>query len=235
MNPGRQMMSVRSVIKRFHRPQPYRGALIHRESRECESLMHVFLWTGVVLCGYLACQQIYHFFEESRQAPQSNQQQKSQQKLITSIAPMLPADVLPIVQDRQAGLVQSLFRFKQAETKAPPGVNRQPEITASTKVTQHANPRVWQLAVTRLHETNMAQQLANAKYQLQSGYFDLARQSFEQILQQDPHHVVALAGMLVVIGQQGDLSQREDYLRRIRQEIPDYVPDDDHLLLQVAD
>ncbi|WP_053092871.1 lipopolysaccharide assembly protein LapB [Methylophilus sp. TWE2] len=235
MNPGRQMMSVRSVIKRFHRPQPYRGALIHRESREFESLVHVFLWTGVVLCVSLVCQQTYHFFEESRQAPQSNQQQKSQQTLITSIAPMPPADVLPVVQDRQAGLVQSLFRFKPAETKALPSVNRQPEIAASTKVTQQANPRVWQLEVTRLHETNIAQQLANAKYQLQSGYFDLARQSFEQILQQDPHHVVALVGMLVVIDQQGDLTQREDYLRRIRQEIPDYVPDDDPLLLQVAD
>lgn len=235
MSSGLQMMSVRSVIKRFHRPQPYRGALIHRELWAFESLVRVFLWTGVVLCGSLACQQIYYFCEENGQAPQSTQQLKSRQKLITSIAPMQPADVLPVVQDRQADFVQSLFRLKQAETKAPPNVNRQPEIAASTKVTQQANPRVWQLAVTRLHETNMAQQLANAKTQLQSGYVDLARQSFEQILQQDPHHVIALAGMWVVIGQQGDLSQREDYLRRIRQEIPDYVPDDDLFLLQAAD
>jgi hypothetical protein len=235
MNAGRQVMSVRSVIKRFHRSQPYRGALIHRESRGFEHLARLFLWTGVLLCGYLACQQTYHFYEENAQLSQSTPQQKSQQKLITSIAAMPPDDVLPIVPDRLTDLVQSLFHFKQAETKPPPSVNRQPEVTyAPNEVTERTSSRVWQLEVKRLYEKNMAQQLANAKYQLQSGDVDLARQSFEQILQHDPHHVVALAGMLVV-SQRDDHSQREEYLRRLRQEIPDYEPDNDLFLLQVAD
>lgn len=237
MNPGLIVMNVRRLMKRFNRQKPYRGALIRGRFWYFERVVLAFLWAGVSLCGYLAGQQIYNFYEDG-QAYQSNPAQKSLPKLNASIVPLQPSNALPVVQHIKADGGQSLFRFKQAETKTLPNEGPPPEDKhTSKKVTEQIkpNPHIWQLEVKRLHEMNMAQQLANAKYQLQSGYFDLARQSFEQILQHDPHHVVALAGMLVVISQRGDLYQREDYLRRLRQEIPDYVPDDDLFLLQVAD
>lgn len=238
MNPGLLMMSARRAIQRCKRPQPYRGALLHGASWYFESVVLAILWTGILLCGYLACQQIHHFYEENRQRHPSNPLQKPLQTFRTSTAPKQPANDLPLWQDINVDGEQSLFRFRKAETKAPPPENPPQEAAhaATEGATQiKANPHVWQLEVQRWSEGNMAQQLANAKYQLRSGYVDLARQSFEQILQLDPHHVVALAGMLVVMSQRGDLYQREDYLRRLRQEIPDYVPDESVFLLQVAD
>lgn len=71
--------------------------------------------------------------------------------------------------------------------------------------------------------------------QLRLGHFDAAKYMFEQVLEQDAHQVIALAGMLVVMSQRGDIEQREIYLARLRQEIPEYVPNDDLFLLTGED
>jgi len=82
-------------------------------------------------------------------------------------------------------------------------------------------------------QASLKSQLNTAVQQLLSGQLVLAGASFEEVLQQDPHQVIALAGMLVVTSQRGEIQQREDYLSRIRQEVPDYTPEDDLFLMQL--
>lgn len=241
MKLAQLVASFMHASRQLRRSQPYKGALVNEKDAYFERRLIACLWIGVALLAYLVCQQAYYFCLENEKAyPFVTQKSAFHRPNKPALETTKPSDVLPAMQDIKIGREPSLFKIGQVTApQRPSEVSQYPrEEKHRSKIglqKTNSHPHVWQLEVKRLSEANMAYQLANARDQLQAGHLELARQSFEQILEKDPHQVVALAGMLVVISQRGDISQRENYLQRLRQEIPDFMPDDDLFLLQVAD
>jgi tetratricopeptide (TPR) repeat protein len=241
MKLARLLASFIHAARQLRRSQPYRGALVNEKEAYLERRLIAGLWGGVALLAYLVCRQAYDLCLNNEKAyPFITQKSPLHKPDIPALNTTAPSDVLPAMQEIKIGRGPSLFHIRQATPSQPslegsqhPREEKHRSKIGPQKTNTHS--RVWQLEVKRLSEANMAYQLADARDQLQAGRFELARQSFEQVLEQDPHQVVALAGMLVVISQRGDISQRENYLRRLRREIPDFMPDDDLFLLQVAD
>jgi hypothetical protein len=87
------------------------------------------------------------------------------------------------------------------------------------------NIRPWQLQIYRppISDARMLGAIAHAQQQLQSGQLGLARQTFLAVLSQDSHRVEAIEGMLQISRQLGDREGEEQYLERLRQEIPGYL------------
>lgn len=233
------------AIRRLTWRRVYHGALIRDRLWQYAIGMLAMVWTCIALLGYFAVQQVYTMLESNRQGTRvsehrfgEQQLSKPPQGLDVPMETLQPAKVLPLMRAAEAMTVEGLFHLKNVETSAPvTAINHPIDSPAFTPDAVPLRQPAWQLQIQRpsLIEASVKHQLANAQYQLLAGNFELARQSFEHILLQDPHQVVALAGMLVVISQRGEIRQREGYLRRLRQEIPDYVPDEDLFLLQVAD
>lgn len=228
------MTTIRRSISRLSRPAPYRGALIDNGLKRFEIKLLVLLWSGITLLSGVVGQQVYKLYAEDEQHFELS---KSSQKLSMAVSPAKPMNTMPTTQ---TNMVQSIFHVIKAETPAVPVVDsKQQETQHSNANTQQVDTRssLWQLSVQHpaVNELSLADQLASAKSQLQAGHFERARQTFERILMQDPHQVEALAGMLMVISQRGDANQRDDYLRRLREEIPEYAPDNNLLSLQLAD
>lgn len=94
-----------------------------------------------------------------------------------------------------------------------------------------------ELSVQRVSASDspVTRDLLMGQQALRQGHFDAARLMFDQVLQHDAHQVVALAGMFVVTSQRGELELREAYLTRLRQEVPEYMPNDDLFLLTGGD
>lgn len=239
------LMMAWHAMRRLTRQRVYHGALIRDRFWQYAIGMLAMLWTCIALLGYFAMQQVCIMLESKRQGVQLSAHQYGEQRLSklpqgwsAAAATLQPAKVLPLMRAADAVTVEGLFHLKKVETRAPVTViNPSIDHHAVTPDVVPVRQPPWQLQIQRpsLPEASVKHQLANAQYQLRAGNFELARQSFEHILLQDPHQVVALAGMLEVISQRGEIRQREDYLKRLRQEIPDYVPDDDLFLLQVVD
>jgi hypothetical protein len=215
------------LIRKLSRPSPYRGALIHVGFKRFEMTLFAVLWAGITALGGFACQQMCKFMAGSAQHDSLRKSSPPSVPL-----PMrVPANSLPILK---VGEAPSMFHLNDTETLAPPVMH--PKQEAKKLPGLNAQPltrnSIWRLEIqhSAVNEWQLAQQLAHAQAQLQAGRLEQARQAFEHILAQDPHQVVALAGMLVVMN--GHASQKEDYLTRLHQEIPDYVPDDDLAGLQ---
>lgn len=212
----------------------YRRALIQTDLKRIESGLSCLLWACVALMSGLVWQQSDHLFDPSgsnfvrRPPPQLRQaERKLHPKEIQASEPMLNTQALP-----------SLFHLEHvtvAQTTAKRAPAPEMQTPPAKKVPSYPSLLALQVQVTPSLATGVRTQLNVATEQLLSGQLLIARQSFEQVLQQDPHQVVALAGMLVITSQQGDIQQREDYLSRMRQEIPDYVPDDDLFLMLLED
>lgn len=212
----------------------YRRALIQTDLKRVEFGLSCLLWACVALISGLVWKQSDHLFDLGgssivRRPPQQLRQTERQllPKEIEASAPMVNRQALP-----------SLFHFEHV-TAAQTTAKRVPAPEMLTppaeKVPSYPSHLTVQVQATPSLATGVRTQLNLATEQLRSGQLLIARQSFEQVLQQDPHQVVALAGMLVITSQQGDIQQREDYLSRMRQEIPDYVPDDDLFLMLLED
>jgi hypothetical protein len=213
---------------------PYRHALIQTDLKRVEFGLSCLLWVCVTLISGLVWQQSNHLFDLGgssivRRPPQQLRQTERQllPKEIEASEPMVNRQALP-----------SLFHFEHV-TVAQTTAKRVPApemlIPPAEKVPSYPSHLTVQVQATPSLATGVRTQLNLATEQLRSGQLFIARQSFEQVLQQDPHQVVALAGMLVITSQQGDIQQREDYLSRMRQEIPDYIPDDDLFLMLLED
>lgn len=218
----------------FNRTSPYRRALINSGLKQFEIKLLALLWAGISLLGGLACQQTYKLHAQDEGHLEFS---KPSNRLSIVVSPAKPMNTMLVAQ---ATMGQSIFHVNKIEPQVVPVVNSsQQEEQRSNAHTQKADTRrsLWQLSIqySLLNALNLADQLANARSQLQAGHFEQARQSFERILLQDPHQVMALAGMLVVLSQRDETHQREDYLRRLREEIPEYAPDDNLFLLQLAD
>lgn len=234
MKIGQKVATMPHSIRRLNRSLPYRKALIPNRLKQFEVKLIALLWAGIMLLSGLAGQQIYKLYAEDGQRYALS---KPSQKLSMTVSPVKLMHTMPAPQTH---VMQSMFHANKTETSAEPvGDSRQQEKQRANVNTPQANLRhsLWQLSVqhSELNEWSLAGQLANAKSQLYAGHVEQAGQSFERILVQDPHQVMALAGMLVVVSQRGDIHQREDYLRRLREEIPDYVSDDNLFLLHLAD
>jgi len=211
----------------------YRRTLIQTEMKRVEVGLSRLLWGCVVLMSGLVWQQGYPLLAKG----EDDMLRALPHRLSKPVDAFYPINVLALENVVTSNKLPSLFNFEQTEGHPPATFNHPVAAVPPAAEKRSSTPPNFVLQVQAPPQlaASVNAQITAATQQLLSGQLALARQSFEQVLQQDPHQVVALAGMLVVTSQRGDIQQREDYLSRIRQEIPDYEPDDDLFLMQLAD
>lgn len=214
----------------------YRNALIHSDLKRVEVGLSYLLWGCVVLMSSLVWPAGYHFWFGGGDGLAA----KRPAGLSQSVSGFNPPQVHVLANIALSNQLPSLFRFKPVDAHPPAAVSL-PAPETPMMVQPIAKPAAQPLHLA-LHIQTLPQLHASLKpalniavQQLLSGQLAQASDSFERVLQQDPHQVIALAGMLVVTSQRGEIQQREDYLSRIRSEIPDYVPDDDLFLMQLEE
>jgi hypothetical protein len=216
--------------------QVYRHALIVTDLRRVEIGLSYLLWGCVALLSGLVWQEGYQMWAGGengivRQLPAG---------LNKPVDAFYPIHAPALAKVASSNPLPSLFNFKPLAVYSPTVLSHLvPEAPVAMSATEQPSPKPLRLALhiqtaTPL-QASLKSQLNIAAQQLLAGQLALARESFEQVLQQDPHQVIALAGMLVVTSQRGEIQQREDYLSRIRQEIPEYAPEDDLFLMQLED
>lgn len=213
----------------------YRNTLIHSDLKRVEVGLSYLLWGCVVLMSSLLWPAGYHFWFGGDDGLAA----KRPTGLSQSVSGFNPPQVPVLAKIALSNQLPSLFRFKPVGVHSPKDVSlHAPE---AQMVQPTAKPAAQPLHLA-LHIQTLPQLHASLKpalniavQQLLSGQLAQASDSFERVLQQDPHQVIALAGMLVVTSQRGEIQQREDYLSRIRSEIPDYAPDDDLFLMQLEE
>ncbi|WP_051412883.1 lipopolysaccharide assembly protein LapB [Methylophilus sp. 5] len=214
----------------------YRRTFMQTGLKRVEVGLSCLLWGCVALMSGLVWQQGYHMLAGG----EDGMIRVLPGRLSKPVDAFYPINVLVLERGLTSNKLPSLFNFKQAEGSPPISFNHPvvavPQLTHELeKPPFKPSNLVLQVQASPQLVASVKSQITMATQQLLSGQLALASQSFEQILQQDPHQVVALAGMLVVTSQRGDIQQREAYLSRIRQEIPDYEPDDDLFLMQLED
>lgn len=213
----------------------YRNALIHTGLKRIEVGLSYLSWACVVLMSGLVWPAGYYFWFGGDDGLAG----KRPAGLSQSVSGFNPPQVPVLAKVALSNQLPSLFRFKPVDAHSPAAVSL-PALEAQM-VHPTAKPAAQPLHLA-LHTQTLPQLHASLKpalniavQQLLSGQLAQASDSFERVLQQDPHQVIALAGMLVVTSQRGEIQQREDYLSRIRSEIPDYAPDDDLFLMQLEE
>jgi len=212
----------------------YRRALIQTDLKRVEFGLSCLLWACVVMISGLVWQQGDNLFDQGG----SSIVRRPPHQLRQAGRTLHPKDIGSAKSVVTSQPLPSLFHFKQVAVRQPEPLSPPAHevLTPPAEKKPSYPPRLTlQVQVVPQLGASVRAQLNVATEQLLSGQLLLARQSFEQVLQQDPHQVVALAGMLVITSQHGDIQQREDYLGRMRQEIPDYAPDDDLFLMRLED
>lgn len=214
-----------------------RDVLLRTDLKRIELGLSYLLWGGVILMACLIWQEWGSQLSGSERAAARKQPAVMRKTRGFEASPTQTQALARVVPSHS---LPSLFHIERHTAKlreAPPDhpstmkVMKQP-----TELASHQPPHfTLRIQAVPLQQEAVKSRLNMATQQLLSGQLLAARASFEQVLQQDPHQVVALAGMLVVTSQQGEIEQREAYLNRIRQEIPGYVPEDDLFLMQLED
>ncbi|WP_235272953.1 hypothetical protein [Methylophilus sp. Q8] len=212
----------------------YRRALIITDLKRVEIGLSYLLWGCVVLISGLVWQEGYHILSGGengiiRQLPAG---------LSQPVDAFYPIHAPALGNLATSNKLPSLFTFKPTKPSpvtalSYPAAEAPVEGYATAKPAPKPLRLTLQIQAMPKLQASLKSQLNTAVQQLLSGQLVLAGASFEEVLQQDPHQVIALAGMLVVTSQRGEIQQREDYLSRIRQEIPDYTPEDDLFLMQL--
>ncbi len=213
----------------------YRNALIHTDLKRVEVGLSYLLWACVVLMSSLLWPAGYHFWFGGDHGLAA----KRPTGLSQSVSGFNPPQVPVLAKIALSNQLPSLFRFKPVGAHSSKDVSlHAPEAQmvqpAAKPATQPLHLALHIQTLPQLH-ASLKPALNIAVQQLLSGQLAQASDSFERVLQQDPHQVIALAGMLVVTSQRGEIQQREDYLSRLRSEIPDYAPDDDLFLMQLEE
>lgn len=214
------------IVRRFGRHSSYRGALINTGLKHFEVRLFAALWAAVALPACFTGLQLYNFFAEGEQ-PHSSGRLQATVPLAMPTPPLATAEnKLPVFESKP---LQSMFHLKETAALPPPVVKPQHEenevADLTTPPVQIRHP-IWQLEIFHSNSNTalLEQQLAYAQDQLQAGHFEHAHLAYEYILAQDPHHVGALAGML--LSNRVGRDQQQDYLNRLSQEVPNYRPDD---------
>jgi hypothetical protein len=214
----------------------YRSALIITDLKRVEIGLSYLLWGCVVLISGLVWQEGYHLLTGG----ENGMDRQLPDGLSKPVDAFYPIHVPALGDMATVNKLPSLFNFKSMKSSPPPALSHPAvEVPVATHATERpsATPLRLALQVQAMPQlqASLKSQLNIATQQLLFGQLVQARTSFEQVLQQDPHQVIALAGMLVVTSQRGEIQQREVYLSRLRQEIPDYTPEDDLFLMQLED
>lgn len=215
---------------------PFRHALVHSAIKRIELGLTYLLW-GCVLCMLgLIWQQgvrlLYRGEEVLLRRPPKSMKQAGPR--------FSPIKLVKQPHSHHPSALPSLFRIEKDKTAVEKPLTEDHTVTAppAQASQQSLSPRLsMSLHIQQVPQlqAHLKTQLNQAKQQLQSGRLAMARQSFEQVLRQDPHQVIALAGMLVITSQRGEIQQRAEYLARLRQEIPDFIPEDDLFLMQLEE
>lgn len=208
----------------------YRKALIHSDLKRIELGLSYLLWACVVLMSSLVWPAGYHFWFGGDDGVAA----KRSAGLSQSVSGFNPPQVPVLTKIALSNQLPSLFRFKPVGVHSPKDVSLHAVQPIAKPAAQPLHLALHIQTLPQLH-ASLKPALNIAVQQLLSGQLAQASDSFERVLQQDPHQVIALAGMLVVTSQRGEIQQREDYLSRIRSEIPDYAPDDDLFLMQLEE
>ncbi|MGP1716617.1 MAG: hypothetical protein ACTS9Y_05500 [Methylophilus sp.] len=202
----------------------YRGSLVLTPTWKTETGLTALLSAGMALMGVVTAVLIKTMFFDT-------QSHTAEVGLKNMQPPPLLTSHVPIEQKVSNSLVavknnETLFQLnKPPVQEAPPAEQHaqleRPHRTAKVPIQQM---RPWHLQIHRpsMSTTHMEGIIANAHELLQSGQVSLARQAFLMLLTQDAHSVEAIAGMLLVSRQLGDSQSEEEYLEKLRQEIPDY-------------
>lgn len=186
------------------------------------------LWLTMALSGWLAWQQLYMTLAEAPGQEMTHAPQLAQ--YLSARAADQPAMVNePMVDEVMASsALQSVFYAAQSEPVSNAPMALEPPDHALEVATEQLSPHShWLLEVWRptAADAGFRQQLLRANEQLLAGQFDQAGFVYEQLLQRDPHQVVALAGMRELASQQGDIRRHDEFLDRLYQEIPGYLPE----------
>lgn len=208
----------------------YAKALIPTDAQRLLRKLTALLWAGVAL----SCGAAWQAWSALLARLDINFPVRPAQRFPDAQPPDTLAKNQPHPQP--ANHLPSLFEIKPIEKSSLPLLQEalvQVERRSQEQSNIQSARRQWTIGFQRLStvDTMLNNELWLAQQNLRLGNFDEARLSFEQVLHMDPHQVVALAGMLVVTSQRGELQLREEYLSRIRLEIPGYTPDDDMFLL----
>lgn len=201
----------------------YRRALIKPAIWSNERILNTLLLAGIGLMVFLICQHaMWILRKEPLQAfikpPQQLQVKPAHEKI-------MPKSGLTL--NRQVSLFTLIKPSNiSKETEAKDSGNR--ENAARKLEAPVINPRAWRIQIQSPHlvEDGALNNISNAHKYLQAGNVDLATQVFQSILLQDPHRVEALVGMWLVSKTLGHAQTQEEYLQRLRQEIPDYIHND---------
>lgn len=234
----RWMRSLISALRKHPSApnSPFRHALVPSAIKRIEQGLTYLLW-GCVLCMLgLIWQQgvrlLYRGEEVFLRRPPKTMKQAGPR--------FSPIKLAKKPHSHHPSALPSLFHIEKDKTEAATSMTD--DRTASAPPAQASQQSLSPPLSMSLHieqlpqlQAGLKMQLNQATQQLQSGRLALARQTFEQVLRQDPHQVIALAGMLVITSQRGEIQQRAEYLARLRQEMPDFVPEDDLFLMQLEE
>lgn len=240
MNSQLLFARERNFFKTFARVNPYKGALVNISVNYVETGLLTSLGAVLLLLIYLVCQQVYCLFEKKQHEQLFiSQDMRLQKANVLAIHAGPPEEPLPSVTVGTGEKSESLFHLRKHELLTAstqlnlyqPGENEHSNVSVEETA---GHRHIWHLEVNRLNEEGLMLLLAGANKQLKSGDYELALKSFDRVLQQDEHHVSALAGMLFLSRKRGDMTQAHEYLQRLRHEIPDYLPDDSQLFLGAA-
>lgn len=130
----------------------------------------------------------------------------------------------------------SLFQLLKQDTPVNPLLTDAVERDARPKAAMR-NTRLWQLQIHRpaISETLVINEIENAARQLQSGQVSVAQQTLRAVLARDSHSVEAMEVMRLASRQLGDVESEQQYLERLRLEIPEYDFDRNDALISGSD
>jgi hypothetical protein len=195
----------------------YRGCLMTASSWKAEKALHALLWGVAGLIMIVS----YQPLQTARLDRTSNVFKKPSQRLpVNSSAVKSSSD---LVQNKNVS--QSIFQLAKQLPEAATGV--EPDHVLTEKLIPQkrvAKQLRMQLQIQQavISEAEILNSLAYANQSIQSGQLESAKEVLQEILRQDPHQVEALEGMLMISRKVADPSREEEYLERIRQEIPEY-------------
>lgn len=205
----------------FRRPSPYRGALVNVGVQRFEACLFAVLWAVIALLVGLTSLQLYKFFEVG-ELPYSLGKSK-----VATAMPLLPtSENNPPTLEQSA--IQSLFHSKEEKNAPLPIVDPPQEEQVLPELTKPAvktHSAIWQLEVhhSAFKQSFSEQPLTQAPNLVQMGRLNQARQIYEHLLAQDPHHAAALVGVWTSSVEEQD--QQQEYLNRVYQGIPNHQPE----------
>ena len=228
------MSRVSTISKFFSRlsiypffSSAYGGALIS-SSCKAERALAVLLWAGIGLIVLMTCMHMDTLFPDE----DLHTLQQLPPRIAITIAAAQAAPEMALKRKDNDSLFQLVEKDMPVHPLLPESVERDRRPQAPVR-----HIRQWQLHIQRpaIPETLVADGVANAARQLQSGQLSLARQALQAVLTQDPHSVQAMEGMRLASRQLGDVESEQKYLEMLRLEIPGYDIDHNETLISGLD